>query len=371
MIRARAIAGLVILAICSAAQAEELRLSADEIDNLGISFVPLSAATEAAGIEATARVVLPPAGDVVISALQSGLLTRLAANVGDEVVEGQVLAELKSPEFISLQREFLDALNAQRLAQVEYERDAELEEEGIISTRRLQETTMRKAVADATLDEHRQLLRFAGMRDADIGSLESRQRLQGSLRIRAPFNGVIAERLASNGERLDAMSPIYRLVDMSELWLDIDVPQEQLALVRPGARVTATGSSGAQTAEVTTVGRAIDPRSQSAVVRARLDAGAAGLGPGQVVAVRILASDADGVTPVIHEVPAAAVTRSGTSSYVFVRSAAGVDVRMVEVLGVNSGRAYVSGNLDENDTVAASGISALKSLWAASADEES
>ena len=32
---------------------------------------------------------------------------------------------------------------------------------------------------------------------------------------------------------------------------------------------------------------------------------------------------------------------------------------------------YVSGNLDENDTVAASGISALKSLWAASADEES
>jgi cobalt-zinc-cadmium efflux system membrane fusion protein len=368
MMHARTIAGFLVLAIAAIAQADEIRLAPEEIENLGIRFEKLSVASDAAGFEATAVVVLPTTSDTVISTLQSGLLTRLAANVGDEVDQGQVLAELSSPEFISLQREFLDALNNQRLAQSEYDRDAQLQAEGIISARRLQESKTHQAVAAAALNEHRQLLRFAGMRDADIRSLEDRQRLLDSLLIRAPFSGVIAERMASTGERLDPMSPIYRLVDLSELWLDINVRQEQLALVRVGARVEAAGNFGERGAVVTTIGRSIDPASQSAIVRARLDAGGGGLMPGQFVAVRI-ATDAG--TTVAHGVPAAAVTRSGTASYVFVRTAAGVKATEVEVVGVNEGVAYVRGNLDEDDTIAANGVSALKALWAALEDEES
>lgn len=368
MMRARTLAGFLILAIACGVQAEEIRLSSEEIDNLGIRFEQPSPATDASGIEATAVVVLPLAGDTVISTLQTGLLTRLAANVGEEVVEGQVLAELKSPEFISLQREFLDTLNAQRLAQSEYERDVQMQAEGIISARRLQVTKTQLAVANATLNEHRQLLRFAGMRDTDIRSLENRQRLLDSLLIRAPFSGVIAERMASTGERLDPMSPIYRLVDLSELWLDINVPQEQLALVRVGARVEATGNIGNRSARVTTIGRAIDAATQSAIVRAKLDAGDADLMPGQFVAVRIVADTAE---TMVHTVPAAAVTRSGTASYVFVRTAAGVEVTEVDVVSVHGDRAYISGDFDKNDMIAADGVSVLKALWAAGADEES
>mgnify|MGYP001552989190 FL=1 len=368
MKRVRTLAGVLILAIACVAQAEEIRLAPEEIDNLGIRFEKPSPATDATGIEATAVVVLPLAGDVVISAPQTGLLTRLAANVGEEVVEGQVLAELKSPEFISLQREFIDTLNAQRLAQSEYERDTQMKAEGIIAARRLQVSETRLAVANATLNEHRQLLRFAGMRDTDIHSLENRQLMLDSLLIRAPFSGVIAERMASTGERLDPMSPIYRLVDLSELWLDINVPQEQLALVRAGARVEASGNIGNRTARVTTVGRAVEAATQSAIVRAKLDAGDADLMPGQFVAVRIIA---DTAATMVHTVPAAAVTRSGTASYVFVRTAAGVEVTEVDVISVHGDLAYVSGDFDANDAIAADGISVLKALWAAGTDEES
>ena len=371
MIRIRTLAGVVVLAVLGIAQAEEIRLAPGEIDNLGIRFARPTPAEGVAGIEATARVVLPSAGDAIISSPQNGLLTRLVVNIGDEVAAGQVLAELKSPDFISLQREFLDALNAQRLAQSEYDRDAQLQAEGIISARRMQEAATRKAVADAALEEHRQLLGLTGMRGADVRALEERQRLQDSLLVRAPFNGVIAERMASTGERLDPMSPVFRLVDMSELWLDINVPQERLGVVQPGARVELAGSACACGAEVVTVGRAIDPATQSAIVRARLDAGTVGLRPGQFVAVRIFAVAADGAALPMHEISATAVTRSGNASYVFVRSADGVDVRPVEVIGVTGDRAYVIGNFDSDDTLAVSGISALKSIWAAGADEES
>ncbi len=371
MIRAKALIGFVTFAILGTVQAGELRLSPGEIENLGIRFEQPSPAHDASGIEATARVVLPAAGDTVISALLSGVLTSLTASVGEEVVKGQVLAELKSPEFLGLQREFLDAVSAQRLAQTEHDRDAELHAEGIISARRLQETTMRKAIADAALDEHRQLLLFAGMRDADIRSLESRQQLQGSLAIRAPFSGVIAARLASTGERLDDMSPIYRLIDTSELWLDINVPQEQLAIIGTGASVEAAASPTTWKAAVTSIGRAIDPSTQSAIVRARLEQGAEGLRPGQLLAVRVVSGDPDTAASDIYQVPAAAITRSNNVSYVFVRNANGVVVTQVEVVSVTGGNAFIRGDIDMHDSVATSGVSALKSMWLADSEQES
>ena len=371
MIRARAISGLVTLAVLATAQAQEIRLEADEIENLGIRFEQPVAAAHAAGIETTARVVLPPAGDAVISAPHTGLLTRLAANTGDEVEQGQVLAELRSPDFISLQREFLDAANAQRLARSEYQRDVQLEAEGIVSARRLQETTARKAVADAAVAEHRQLLQFAGMRDADIRQLATQQHLQQSLLIRAPFSGVIAERMAANGERLDPMSPIYRLVDMSELWLDINVPQEQLALIEPGARVAVVGGAGDSTAVITTIGRAVDPETQSAIARARLDGDSGGLRPGQLVAVRIYTDDSGADVTRVFEVPAAALTRSGQASYVFVRTANGAQAREVSVVNVSGDRAWIRADLAPEDTIAIASIAALKSMWLAGGEGDS
>lgn len=370
MKRVRAIAGLVILAVFGMAAADDIRLSADEIDNLGVRFVSPVPATGVVGFEATAIVVLPTTGDAVISAPQTGVLSRLAANIGDEVQRGQVLAELHSPAFISLQREFLDALNAQRLARTEFERDTELHAEGIIAARRLQETTARTAIADTALDEHRQLLRFAGMRDADIRSLESGRRLLESLLIRAPFSGVITERMVSTGERIDAMSPIYRLIDTTELWLDINVPQEQLAMVRPGARVETTAGAVTCPAVVTTVGRAVDPATQSAIVRARIDENDACVSPGQFVSVRVFADEpgADGMT--VLELPATAVMRSGAASYVFKRTDGGVAVVEIEVIGLQGDRALVRGGLDTGSAIAGSGVAALKALWAAG-DEES
>ncbi len=370
MIRISFILGVFVAALAGPAEANELALTPGEIDNLGIRFVQPAPATDVGGIEATARVVLPPAADTIISTPQDGLVVRLAANAGDEVAAGQVLAELKSPEFISLQRQLLDAYNAQRLAGTEQDRDTRLHAEGIISARRLEETRTRKAIADAALEEQRQLLGFVGMQEEDLRSLERRQQLQVSLLLRAPFDGVIADRLAVTGQRLDAMSPIYRLIDMSELWLEINVPQEQLAFAAAGARVIATGSSGEWNGIVVTAGRSIDPGTQTAVVRARLDAGAVGFRPGQFVAARVLAGEGDAGAFGAFAIPAVAVTRSGDQAFVFVRTDAGVVATPVEVVSITGARAFVTGRLREDDAVAISGIAALKAVWLAGGEEE-
>lgn len=365
----RFLAAIAVGLLAGNLAADEIFLSPGEIENLGIRLVSPVVATEVAATEGTARVVIPPAGEAVVGTPQSGLLTGLNVAMGDEVVKGQVLAELRSPGFLALQREFLDALNTHRLSQNELRRDQQLHDEGIVSARRLQETTTRSTIAETSLNEHRQLLKIAGLADSDIRALETDQQLLESLQIRAPFDGVIVERMAITGQRLDAMSPLYRVADLSELWLEIAVQQEQVAAIRPG--MTVTGPADAFRAEVSAVGRAVDPSTQSITVRARVRQGAEALRPGQFVAVQVVAATDDAAGENIWMVPASAVTRSGDTYILFVRTASGFIVRQVDLVSVSADRAYLDAKLDPGDRIAVSGISALKAMWSAQDEAES
>ena len=64
-----------LLALSVGAQAESIRLSPGEIANLGIRFEMPLPATELAASDATARVIVPPAGEAVVAAPLSGLLS--------------------------------------------------------------------------------------------------------------------------------------------------------------------------------------------------------------------------------------------------------------------------------------------------------
>jgi multidrug efflux pump subunit AcrA (membrane-fusion protein) len=70
-------------------------------------------------------------------------------------------------------------------------------------------------------------------------------------------------------------------------------------------------------------------------------------------------------------VPAAAVTRSGGSRFVFVRAGDGITVRKVDVVSMYAGRAYVAAGLDSRDEVAVTGVSTLKALWFAQGESDS
>ena len=354
-----------LLLASHAAGSEELALTEAQIRNLGIEFRMPERSPSHAAIEATASVIVPPGKEAFASAAEAGLLAGLKVSVGDRVVRGQPLAELRSPGFIALQREFLDALNASLLAQSELDRDQQLFNEGIIAGRRLHETTTRARIAATGLSEHRQLLQIAGLTDAEIGALESSQTLHPVLEIRAPFDGVVLERLAAAGERLDIMSPVYRIADLSTLWLEINVPQEYLSGVRPGMKVSIAGSPAEFVAEVAAIGSAIDPGTQSVVVRATLAARDHGLSPGQFVSARIASSGADPDTVPIWKSPATAVTRSGNSHFIFVRTTGGIAVRPVTVVGADSRSVFFRANLDEATEVAVAGIIAIKALWSA------
>ncbi len=362
------IIGTLLTLFIRVAVADDIAVTADEVRNLGIELATPQEAQSTTAIEATAHVAIPPMGDVFVSAPQAGLLVRLYVAIGDEVSQGQAIADLQGPEFLALQREFLDALNTNLLAQNDYARDQQLHDEGIISGRRLQETMTRARIATTGIKEHRQLLKFAGLTDSEIRDLESEQHLLQTLTIRAPIDGVVLDRMALAGERVDRMSPVYRIADLSVLWLEIAVPREKLAAVRPGMNVAIAGYALDSPARVTSIAKSIDPATQAITVRAILSETGHGLSPGEFVSVKIVADNSGSSATPLWVVPAAAVARRDERHYVFIRTSSGFDTCEVLVVNADSDNVYLSADINADTRIAVRGVSTLKALWSSQSD---
>ncbi len=344
--------------------AAEIPLDAAQYENLGVALGRPEPVDQVHELTATARVVIPPAAEFVVAAPQAGRVMGLTVAAGDSVSKGQVLAEIHSPDFLSLQRDFLGAASERRLASAQVERDRELLAEGLISARRQAETEARAQAARARYNETRQMLRMGGLTDEQLRGLASNQRLLPTLAVLAPRAGVILEGMALTGGQVETMAPIYRAADLSTLWLEIQVPQARIAALVPGMRVIVDGAGEKPVATVVLVGQAVDADTQTVLVRATVDQAGRSLKPGQFVSARLLADCCDDSGGAVFSVPSRAVARNSTGSYLFVRSTVGFEAREVRVVSAESGRSYVRGNLTAADEVAVSGVSALKALWA-------
>jgi cobalt-zinc-cadmium efflux system membrane fusion protein len=354
--------------VCAHAE-EMLRVTPEELTRLGVELDRGEPVSSVDVLSTSATVVVPPARETIVSAPTSGLITRLWVAEGDPVAAGQALAELRSPEYLSLQREYLDALGAGELAAAQLARDQALFAEGIIAARRLEETTAAERAAALRRAQAEQQLALAGMSQADRASLAARRELAAVLIVRAPFDGVVTAELATVGAQVDALAPVQRIADLSHLWLQMYVAPERVAGITIGMQAAVSSGGSELVGAVTRVSQVVNPATQTVLVRAEIENPDLKLRAGQVLAahIRELRSGSD---PVIA-LPMAAVARSGSGSYVFVRTEQGVAVRAVAPLSADGVRVYVAGDIDATTELAVSGISALKSLWLSTQEEGS
>jgi membrane fusion protein, copper/silver efflux system len=149
-----------------------------------------------------------------ISAWIGGRLDRLYVDfTGTAVRRGQPMVEIYSPELITAQQEHLQTLQTTR----------EMQKSGLVRD------TLRQ-----TVDASRDRLRLLGLGKDQIERLEKQGRVDDRLVIPAPSSGIVIERLASTGDYLQTGAPIYRLADMSHLWVLLEVYESDLQWLELG-----------------------------------------------------------------------------------------------------------------------------------------
>lgn len=349
------LAGLTLLSLsCAAYAAAELPVSAQQMTTLGIrtAALPEKQAGLIAGIPA--QVVVPGNQLFVISTPLPALIEQTLVGVGDSVKKGQILARLQSPALAEAQRGLIQAATQAQLAKENLARDEQLFHDGIIAESRYRTTRGLQQEAAAALAERRQMLHFSGMSDGAIAQLQSGNRPDSLLTITSPIDGVILEKTASAGQRLDAAVPLFKVARLHPLALEIQAP---LALT-PGLKVGAAVSipKYAASGKITAIGRNLSGSNQTILLRAQIDQGSDQLRPGQFVEAS-LAAAGNGAQ---WNVPNSALARIEGKVLLFVATQQGFRPEAVTLLNEGAQTTAVSGNFKGDEKIAVHGVSALK-----------
>lgn len=176
-------------------------------------------------LRATGSVVARSDGEVLITAPLAGRVfvsgTRFP-RLGDPIAVDDVLAavapRLDAADLASLDHAVTDASLEVRYAERERQRLENLRAEGVVAERRLEEAVHAAEAAQASLT-------------AGQGRLQQFQRVQrttgrgrGAVSLRAPLAGTVTEVLVAPGAFVEAGAPLFRVTDLTQLWLEARVP---------------------------------------------------------------------------------------------------------------------------------------------------
>jgi cobalt-zinc-cadmium efflux system membrane fusion protein len=358
-----------LLLFCPPVSAENaIHISQDYFNNLGVILGKPALAKQIPILTAPAKVVIPPTQEYIVSASQAGLITKLNAALGDKVKKGDVLAQLNSPDLLSMQRLYLKAVSEMQLGSFSYQRDKKLAEEGVIAERRWQETSSLYNAFVSEVNEHKQLLEIAGMTDGEINRLTKTRQLSSQLNVHAPITGVVMDRMAVAGERMDILAPLYRIANLDELWLEINIPPEHIGSIKIGDQVLVENSP--VRAEITLLGQSVNPENQTLLARAviiskpELGNDQQGnrqpaLRAGQSINTRIIQASETAA----FKVPNTAIAQNEGKSFIFIRNKDGFSVNPIIVIGKQGEESIISGELAGDEDIAVKGAVALKAIW--------
>ncbi len=146
----------------------------------------------------------------------NGWIEKLFVNfVGDEVKKGQPLFEIYSPELVTAQEEYLLALDQyNRLSNSSYARVRE--------------------GAERLLKASRTRMRFWDLTEAQMEKIGKSGKIQKTLTVYSPASGVVTKKDAFEGHYVKEGVHQYEIVDLSSVWVDVDVYEYELPWVRKG-----------------------------------------------------------------------------------------------------------------------------------------
>ena len=346
---------LLSMLLAQTALAEELTLNASQAKTLGIVSAPLPAKQQGELAGMPAQVVIPGNQLFTISTPLSAMVEQTLVGVGDPVKKGQPLATLQSPALAEAQRGLLQSTTQAQLAKENLARDEQLWKDGIISESRYRSTQSMYREASAAFAERKQMLRLAGMSDADIARLQSDNMLSSQLTLNSPIDGVVLEKTASAGQRLDAAIPLFKVAKLEPLALEIQAPLASTHGLKIGASVTVP--TYAAKGKLTAIGRSLSGGNQTILLRALIQNGASNLRPGQFVEATI--GTADNALDQ-WSVPNSALARISGKVVIFIETVQGYRSEEVTVLNEGANNSVITSKLKGNERIAVQGVSALK-----------
>jgi cobalt-zinc-cadmium efflux system membrane fusion protein len=318
-------------------------MSPEATSAAGIVTAPVVRSTLTVYDEMPGTIEAPSAALVIVNTPAPGVIESLNVDVGDSITAGKTLAIVRSSELARAQADYRRAVVSEQTASAALKRSQALESEGLISARRLETDRLQWRSAQLAVEEATQHIRILR------GSLND---ATGSIAIKSPIAGTVATRSANRGEAVAENEPLFKVVDVSRVVVQLRAPGG--VPVQPGTEVTFTVEAlpgRTFKATVKSASDVIDPETRRFFIRCSVVNPGNLLKPGMFVSAKVPRPEARALV-----VPETAVLEVEGGNAVFVASNGGQFERRLVVLGPRSeGQVAVESGLKENETVVTKG----------------
>jgi Cu(I)/Ag(I) efflux system membrane fusion protein len=301
-----------------------IRVSTRQAALAGVTFAVAREAPIQRTVRAVAMAVPNERGLAIVNARVSGWVEELhAEETGRFVRAGEPLLELYAPELVTAQEELL---LAKRLASV--------------------------TGGDSIVAAARRRLALWDISEEDIARIEETGAVRRRLTIRAPQQGYILEKHVIEGQMVRAGERLFKIADLSTIWIEPAIFENDIPLVRAGQRAQVTFDAlpgHLFQSRVTFIYPELDMKTRTLKVRVEVPNPRLQIKSMMYGAVRISADGPRGVT-----VPLTAVLPTGTRDLAFVVREGGVVPTEVVVGTRGDSTILVADGLAPGDTVIAS-----------------
>ncbi len=341
-----------------------LRVSPESARDIGLRAATVSTESISETIVIDGVVDVPPNNRSIASAQLSGSIHRILVDRGQRVRSGQVLAEIASQAFQSLQIDFLQAsLNFEmKQAMVENLRSAR----EAIAQRQLWENESQLNQFASRRDVIAQQLKTAGITDQQIEYLLSSKQLLLTLPVRAPIDGVIVGFDKFLGHVVRPDEPLFEIHDLSRAWVQGYISERDFPQVQMGQQVRIRFVTSPNEVVLGTISRsgqsiAAGDRTLSVWIELR---GQPSFPLQHNMLARIHIETGEIATALA--VPLKAIVHEGMRSFVFVEGKDQTFERRLVVTGrANDLQVGIVNGLSTGESIAVSGATALQSGYAA------
>jgi membrane fusion protein, copper/silver efflux system len=282
-----------------------LKITRDKVQKLGVKTEAAARRNLSRTLRALGTIQVDERAQRTVAPRFEGWIQRLHVNAtGQFVRQGQALMDVYSPDLMTAQQEYLVAIRgAAALKDASPEIDA----------------NMRNLVEGSI-----QRLRNWDIAEEELARLRAEGRVRDTITLRSPASGFVLEKPAVQGMRFMPGEVLYKIADLSSLWLLADVFEQDLGLVRPGqaarVRVSAYPDKVFE-GKVAFVYPTVTAETRTAKVRIELPNPGNLLKPDMYASVELSAGRDRGQR---LSVPDSAVLDSGTRQTVLVRRGEGL-----------------------------------------------
>ncbi|KKX48479.1 MULTISPECIES: efflux RND transporter periplasmic adaptor subunit [Sphingobacterium] len=285
-----------------------------QLKNAAVETVRLSEKNIASVLKLNGKIDVPPQNLISVNVLLGGFLKSTRLLPGMYVRKGETIAVMEDPQYIKLQQDYLQAKSKLHFAQLDYQRQKDLNQSQASSDKVMQTAQAEMNNQQIMMNALAQQLRLININPNSL----SADKITKTIPVYSAINGFVSKVNVNIGKYVNPSDVLFELVNPNDLHLNLKVYENDLDKLKIGQKLLAYSNAEPDKkyqGEIILISRNVGDGGISEV-HCHFESPSVSLSPGMYMNAEIEAK-----TTFAHAVPEESVVNFEGKDYVFVQTA--------------------------------------------------